>query len=213
MLRSSKGLSVALGLVLLAGCQRQGTQSPDPCGAGGCQEVSCEFGSCGFDFNPSKSTISSNSPRAGTFAEGATASCPYDPAELPPMEALLDDSIVPEFKRHRSRKANHNLGGAFLQDHEIHSHMLGYQGRLFDCLDMAACYSDHELGDGELDFEFELEPTGKVSAVSVKSSEQFSNPVVLACARKSLYEFQFPSYDGARMVVSYSLQISSTAGF
>jgi hypothetical protein len=213
MTPESRALTVAFGLLLVAGCQRQVTTSPDPCADGGCGEASCEFGSCGFEFDRSRSTISSNSPRAGTFAEGTSASCPYNPDELPPMEALLDDSIVPEFKRNRSRSANNGSGGGFLQDHEIHSHMLGYQGRLFDCLDMAACYAEHELGDGELDFEFELEPSGKVSAVSVKTSEQFSSPVVLACARKSLYEFRFPSYQGARMVVSYSLQISASAGF
>jgi hypothetical protein len=206
-------LLVICGLVAV-GCQRRASNTPEPCGDGGCQQVdTCEFGSCAFDFDPSKSTISSNSPRAGTFSEGATASCPYDPDELPPLEALLDDSVVPEFERSRSRSANNRSGGGFLQDHEIHSHMLGYQGHLFDCLDMAACYSEDELGDGELDFEFELEPNGKVSAVSVQTSEHFSSPVVRACARKSLYEFRFPSYKGARMVVSYSLQISATAGF
>lgn len=205
---------MALGLLIAVGCQRQSSKHPDPCSDGGCQEpTSCEFGSCDFEFDRSRSTISSNSPRAGSFADGATASCPYDPAELPPMEVLLDDSVVPEFKRGRSRSANNRSGTAFLQDHEIHSHMLGYQGRLFDCLDMAACYSEEELGGGELDFEFELEPNGKVSAVSVKTSEQFASPVILACARKSLYEFRFPSYEGARMVVSYSLQISSSSGY
>jgi hypothetical protein len=213
MLRSSKVLLVVCGLLVAAGCQRKSTTNPDPCADGGCQVDTCEFGSCDFEFNPRNSTISSNSPRAGTFAEGASASCPYDPAELPPMEVLLDDSVVPEFKRGRSRGANNTQGGSFLQDHEIHSHMLGYQGQLFDCLDMAACYSEEELGDGELDFEFELEPNGRVSAVSVRTSEKFSSPVVLACARKSLYEFRFPSYKGARMVVSYSLQISATSGF
>ena len=45
---------------------------------------------------------------------------------------------------------------------------LQMQGRLFECLDLAACYSEDVLSTGELDFRFELEPDGRVSAVSVK---------------------------------------------
>lgn len=202
-----------LGLLVAAGCQRQATNRPDPCADGTCPEATaCELGRCEFAFDPDDTTITSNSPNAGTFAEGTTATCPYDPSELPPMEALLDDSEIPEFDRGRGRGTNYRTGRRFLQEHEIHSHMLGYQGELFDCLDIAACYSEETLGAGALDFQFELEPNGKVSAVTVTTSEELDSPVVLACARKSLYEFRFPSYQGARMVVSYSLEISAADG-
>jgi hypothetical protein len=81
------------------------------------------------------------------------------------------------------------------------------QGQLFDCLDLAACYSEDLISTGEMDFQFELEPNGRVSAVSVEPSAELDQPVVRACARRSVYETQFPAWRGARMVVSYRVEI------
>jgi hypothetical protein len=148
-----------------------------------------------------------HSPNAGSFAEGATAACPYPANELPPKETLFDDSKIPEFNRARARRANNTAGGDFLQDHEHHQHLLSVQGALFECLDLASCYEEEALAGGELDFQFELEPTGRVSAVSVQPSDELNLPIVRACARKSVYQARFPSWKGARMVVTYTVQI------
>jgi hypothetical protein len=207
---SLKCVGIALTVLLAVGCDKRGSRSPDPCGDGGCAELEqCELGTCDFGFDPNDTTITAHSPNAGSFADGTSATCPFDPSELPPEATLLDDSKVPQFNRGRARATNYSKHGGFLQDHQIHEHMLGYQGHLFDCLDMAACYSEEVIGSGELDFQFELEPNGKVSAVSVTTSDELTTPVVLACARRSLYDFKFPAYNGARMVVSYSVEISA----
>lgn len=200
----------ACGVLVLLGCHGRGSKSQDPCANGACDNIqTCELGLCEEDPLLEKAqTVATHSPNAGTFREGEQANCPYAESELPPMEELIDDSKIPEFERGRGRRSNMNAGRAFLQDHELHEHLLGVQGALFTCLDMAACYQEQPVVRGALDFDFELEPDGHVSAVSVAPSEELNNPVVLACARKSLYEFRFPSWNGGRMIVSYSIEFS-----
>jgi hypothetical protein len=152
-------------------------------------------------------------PARHSFDEGVTndrmsAECPFVQSEIPPLDSLLDDSHIPEYRRARGRRTNHTQGHAFLQDHELHEHLLSVQGALFECLDLAACYELEPNGTGALDFQFELEPDGKVSAVSVTPSAELDQPIVRACARRSVYESQFPTWDGSRMVVDYSVEIS-----
>ncbi len=140
--------------------------------------------------------------------ERLSAECPFPQSEIPPIEVLLDDSNIPEYRRSRKRRDNHAEGQAFLQDHELHEHLLSVQGDLFECLDLAACYDLEAAGTGALDFQFELEPTGEVSAVSVLPSDALDQPIVRACARRSVYQSRFPSWSGSRMVVDYSVEIS-----
>lgn len=205
-----RGLVVPLGILAVLGCRREDTTTPDPCEGGDCQ-TQCEFGPppCWDPFEGK--TVSNHSPIAGTFDDDLNASCPFPPEEVPPLEALLDDSKIPEFDRGRRRRTNYSSGGQHLQDHELHQHLLGVQGALFECLDLAACYQEGEpVGTGELDFRFELEPNGQVSAVSVQPSAGLDQPIVRACARRSVYEFKFPSWKGARMVVDYRVQIEES---
>ncbi len=205
-----RGLLIGLGVVAVLGCRREATTTPDPCEGGDCQ-TQCEFGPppCWNPFEDK--TITSHSPIAGTFRDDLNATCPFPPEEVPPLEALLDDSAIPEFDRGRGRSTNYSSGNEYLQDYELHRHLLGVQGALFECLDLAACYPEGEsIGTGELEFRFELEPTGRVSAVSVQPSPELDRPIVRACARRSLYEFKFPSWKGARMVVDYRVQIEES---
>ena len=153
-------------------------------------------------------TISNHSFSEGRTHDGLDAECPFEQSEIPSMDVLLDDTSIPEFRRARARRDNHAQGQAFLQDHELHEHLLSVQGALFECLDLAACYELEAAGTGALDFQFELEPTGKVAAVSVSTSEELDQPIVRACARRSVYESRFPAWDGSRMVVDYSVQIT-----
>ncbi len=208
--------SVAAGLVagtlvfagLAGGCGKN--RRADPCANGACDGVpECELGICeGDELQLGGRTISSHSPNEGTTNERLSAECPFLESEIPPMETLLDDSHIPEYERGRARRANHTQGGDFLQDHELHEHLLMVQGSLFECLDLAACYEIEAAGTGALDFQFELEPDGKVSAVTVVPSEELDQPIVRACARRSVYESQFPTWKGSRMVVDYSVEIS-----
>jgi hypothetical protein len=181
--------------------------APDVCAHGACDDVpECEFGVCSGDMFPSM-VADHHSPMQATFADGPAASCPYVDGKLPPLETLVDDSHIPEFNQRRGRRSNHHQGHKFMQEHELHQYLLGVQASLFECLDVASCYQDTELVGGELDFEFELEPSGQVSAVSVVPSESLDQPVIRACARRSVYDFKFPSYHGARMRVSYRVEI------
>ncbi|MBC8072133.1 MAG: hypothetical protein IAG13_27680 [Deltaproteobacteria bacterium] len=199
---------LAIAVLGLVACRRDAaTDSPDPCRDGSCAPAAdCTLGDCMTDGVPA--LVSKHSPQAGTEVEDG-ASCPFVDGELPPRAEIADDSNIPEFKRGRSRRQNNDTGSGKPQDIELHEQLMGMQGRIFECIDLAACYSSDidPFVAGEIEFQFELEPTGKVSAVSVKPSPSLSDPIVRACARRSLYEHTFSDWDGARMVVSYRVEV------
>lgn len=198
------------GVVLLLGCGAHGrhTASADVCAGSACEQtVECELGSCHDDFVP-RTVTAAHAPNAATFDDQDTSTCPYPKHELPPLEKLLDDSDIPEYNRTRSRRANHASGDQFIQDWQLHEELMRAQGAFFDCLDIAACYQDEPSSTGELDFLFELEPDGRVSAVSVDPSTGLDDPIIRACARRSVYQTRFPTWQGGRMVVSYNLAIT-----
>lgn len=198
---------LVIAVALVAGCA--GRKNSDPCANGACDGIpECELGLCDDALVLGGRTISGHSLEEGTTNERLTAQCPFPQSEIPPIEALLDDSKIPEYRRSRGRRDNHAKGDAFLQDHELHEHLLTVQASLFECLDLAACYELEAAGTGALDFQFELEPSGRVSAVSVLPSADLDQPIVRACARRSVYESKFPSWAGSRMVVDYSVEIS-----
>ena len=194
-------LLIAAACTTLA-CQKSGsTATPEPSASD-----DCELGSC---MGPEVELLSrDHSPMAGTFEEGASE-CPYAEGQIPPKDKLLNDRDIPEFNRGRARGSNYLATNARVQDIDLHEQLLGVQGRIFECIDLLACYDEEapEFPAGELEFQFELEPSGKVSAVSVKPSKGLEDPIVRACARRSLYEYEFPKWNGARMVVSYRIEI------
>ncbi len=204
------------GGLLVVACGKHRGAGTDVCAHGACEQLpDCVDGLCNEEplFTGRGSTVARHSPSAGVMADGEYADCQYDPTELPELETLIDDSEVPEFRRGRSRKSNMNAGNAFLQDHELHENLLTVQGRIFECLDLAACFAEEEspqIGGGELDFQFELEPDGRVSAVTVTPSAELDHPVVISCARRSVFEATFPTWHGGRMVVDYSVEISES---
>jgi hypothetical protein len=203
---SRRRLPLAIALLSLVACRRDDVASVDPCAGGACMPApDCELGACSSE---APTLVSQHSPIAGTEVESG-ASCPYVDGALPPRDQLLDDRHIPEFRQARTRRTNMDSGRSSPQDIELHEQLMGVQGRIFECLDIAACYDGgmDPFTSGELDFQFELEPTGRVSAVSVVPSAGLSDPVVKACARRSLFEHRFPSYDGARMLVSYRIEL------
>jgi hypothetical protein len=201
-----KGLPPALlfaAACSISACQKGGGSASAPPTA---SSEDCELGSC---MGPDVELLSrDHSPLAGTFAEGESA-CPYPEGKVPPKEKLADDRDIPEFNRGRARGSNYLAKNARVQDIDLHEQLMGVQGRIFECIDLLQCYDDgaEDFPAGELEFQFELEPSGKVSAVSVKPSEGLEDPIVRACARRSLYEYAFPAWNGARMVVSYRIEI------
>jgi len=211
------GLAIAgAAMLLVVGCHKNPRSAAafDVCANGACEATTtCEFAACHDEHAPTKtkvkeSTITSHSPNAAVFNDRERATCPVAKSDLPPIETLVDDSDIPEYNRARTRRTNMGSGQEFLQDWELHEQLLHVQGAFFDCLDLAACYAQEPASTGELDFMFELEPDGRVSAVSVAPSEELDDPVVRACARRSVFQTRFTSWKGGRMVVSYNLEIS-----
>lgn len=196
---------LAITILIFAACERDAVPV-DPCSNGACTPAaSCELGDC-VDALPS--LASSHSPMAGVEVEQGAA-CPYLDGALPAKEELLDTRHIPEFKRARSRRTNMDTGEASPYNIDLHSQLLPVQGRIFECIDIAACYSSDmdPFVSGDLEFQFELESDGHISAVSVVPSSTLSDPLVSACARRSMFEFKLPKYDGARMTVSYRVEI------
>jgi len=200
--RPLAGALLAVGLGLGAACNRhEATAAPESAAVVDCNPAD--------DCNDliGGSTIRQHSDRAATVAALAQG-CPYAPEDVPSLESL-DARSIPEFNRARSRRSNMHKGNDFLQDIDMHEHMLGMQDDLFVCVDLAACYKDGAKlsGYGELDFSFELHPDGHVVAVSVKPSPGLAHPSIVACARRTLADYRFPSYDGGQMMVNYTVTI------
>lgn len=195
------GISLVV-CALGAGCQARRGASAEPTARTSADPGHDDLGHLFED-----ETIRSHSPQAGTYAE-LSEGCPYAPDEVPSIDALADPAI-PEFNRRRARRTNMHRGHERIHDIDLHAHMLGMQGQIFECVDVAACYDDGTAlrGDGDLLFDFELLPSGKVAAVSVQASEGLDHPSVVACARQTMYEYRFPKYDGGQMMVEYVMTI------
>jgi len=196
---------LAVTILSLVACEKE-RGSIDPCKGGACEtQPPCELGDC-MDSMPTLAR--SHSPLQGTEIESGAA-CPHFDGALPAKETVLDTSDIPEFKKGRSRRTNMDSGENLPQNIDLHAELMPLQGRIFECIDIAACYSADmdPFVSGDLEFQFELEPSGNVSAVSVVPSSTLKDPVVAACARRSLFEFKLPKYDGARINVSYRVEI------
>lgn len=81
------------------------------------------------------------------------------------------------------------------------------ENQVLDCVSMAACYDEQPAPPGEIEFAFEVDPAGEVRSVDVVPSEELDRWGVAACARRAIYDTEFPAYDGADMIVSYRLEI------
>ena len=195
-----------LSLVAFAGCNRsEEPVSNPPLSWTQVQEECSIADDCDDLFGGS--TVRQHSEQSATYAE-LSVGCPYAPEDVPAPEALVDQT-VPEFNARRGRASNMHRWEESLQDIDLHQHMMGLQGTIFGCVDLAACYEDGAdlPGAGDLDFDFELEPNGRVAAVSVEVSPGLDHPSVVACARQAMFEYRFPSYDGGQMMVEYTMTI------
>lgn len=157
-------------------------------------------------------TIRQHSPIAGTHV-ALSEGCPLQPTEVPSLEEPVD-AHIPQFNAARSRRSNMHRGNERLQDIDLHAHMMGMQREIFGCVDLAACYDDGQqlTGGGDLSFDFELLPTGKVAAVSVEVTPGLDHPSVVSCARQAMFDYRFPAYDGGQMMVEYTMTIEEVDG-
>lgn len=132
--------------------------------------------------------------------------CPLDADELPPFSEV-DDSGVPEFDMARMRLSNMYSGDESLPEQVLLGHLQFATSEVFECLSLAACYEGEEIGRGEIEFAFEVEPAGRVRAVNVAASEALDRWGLVACARRAIYETRFPAYDGGSAFVRYTLEL------
>ncbi|HWB81049.1 MAG TPA: hypothetical protein VG755_39070 [Nannocystaceae bacterium] len=63
------------------------------------------------------------------------------------------------------------------------------------------------VGNGRVEFEFGLTPTGKVAGVNAKAPAALEASGVVPCLRKVIYDHRFPKYDGPPIPVDYSFEI------
>lgn len=134
--------------------------------------------------------------------------CPFSPEELPAFEAV-DDTHVPAVDPQRERQTNMDAGDESLDDRVLLMHLDAATTQVLGCLSMAACYDERSepAPPGEIEFAFEVDPAGRVRSVDVEPSAELDRWGVTQCARRAIFDTEFPAYDGADMVVSYRLEI------
>lgn len=132
--------------------------------------------------------------------------CPYE-AEHVPEYAPVDDEHVPQLHPERTRLSNMHTSDATLANATLLEHLDTATNEVLHCVSVAACYDPQATAEAAVEFTFEVEPSGDVGAVHVIPSDGLQQWGVGACARRAIYDTQFPPHDGADMIVSYRLQL------
>jgi len=140
----------------------------------------------------------------------AQATCPYPPDEIPPADSFTA-SDIPEVDAKKARvidlrNEKAKGGEERLSDSVLDEHLAGIHGRLIECIDLGACYTEEPLAGGEFSFRLTLAGSGKVTSVSVDLSPELRIAPIVACARRAVWETRFPRFDGA-MNVTYEVAI------
>lgn len=140
------------------------------------------------------------------------AVCPYPKHAVPPAETV-PDATVPQFNPTQTRfvdlsqpdSAGGKRGGK-LSNEVLDERLATMHPQLMECIDLGACYSEQPLLGGDFEFQLQVAGTGQVVAASVITSEPLRLAPVLACARRSASNVQFPPFDGT-MSVRYAVTI------
>ncbi len=132
--------------------------------------------------------------------------CPYDAGEIPPYTPV-DDEDVPSLDPKRSRLTNMDAGGATIHNEALLTNLDQATAEVLACVSVSACYDDRALEPGSIDLNFEVAPSGEVRGVDVEPTAGLDHTGIRQCARRAIWDTKFPAFDGADMVVSYSLDI------
>lgn len=141
-----------------------------------------------------------------TGSEVTFAECPYDAAEIPPIESIKDVRL-PEFKANRDRASNWERGESWRNDVELSQNMAPVQAKILQCLDLAACYVESDDLVGEIAMELEVTADGRVRAASIDATAKLAVDPVIPCTRRVLAEMRFPRIDGGNTFVAYAVTI------
>lgn len=132
--------------------------------------------------------------------------CPYEEGNVPPYEAA-DDGHVPGLDPQRSRLTNMDAGDATIHNEALLQLLNQATAQVLQCVSVSACYDDRALEPGSIDLRFELAPNGDVRGVDVEPTPGMDHTGIRECARLAIWDTEFPSFDGADMMVSYQLDI------
>ncbi len=143
-------------------------------------------------------------------AAGDWFECPFAPALLPPFKKV-DDRKIPKHDPTKARTQSLEGGAEQLDEHAIEMHFQEMEDELFQCLTLAACYAGGHPGGGTIEFEFGTQPDGSISGVNVTVPKHYKKWGVDRCARRVLYDFGFPQYDGEAESVGYTVEIGGPA--
>ena len=188
-MRSGLVLGV-LAWILLAGCHAKGEVAP-PSSAAAAQHQEEMLDA--LVIPPSEGEI-------------AYAQCPYEPDDVPPIDAIRDADL-PEFSASRTRASNWERGEERLDDVTLSQHLAPMQAEVMRCIDLAACYVPGDDLFGQIEMELEVTSEGRVRAASIDASEQLQVDPVMACTRSAISQLRFPSVDGGNTFVTYAMTI------
>ena len=132
--------------------------------------------------------------------------CPYEAGEIPPYKPI-DDGHIPALDAKRTRLTNMDAGDATIHNEALLQNLDHATAEVLGCISMSACYDDRALEPGTIDLFFELAPSGDVRGVNVEPTPGLDHTGIRECSRMAIWNTTFPAFDGADMVVSYSLDI------
>ncbi len=118
-----------------------------------------------------------------------------------------DDSRVPAYDDNRGQTISEGSGSERLSDRAVRRHMSTLEPAFNRCIATAAQASPEELGAGRIAFDINVEPSGKVSGVSVKAPKNLRVFGIVPCMRLAVHKSRFPSWDGPAMRVEYSFRV------
>jgi hypothetical protein len=118
----------------------------------------------------------------------------------------VDDSRVPPYQGNRDDDLDAHPGSEHLRDDTARGHMQRLEGDFEDCLARAAAASP-ELGTGWVEFRLNVEPTGRVSGVTVDAPSTVAVPGLVPCLRVAVHAHRFPTWDGPPARVDYRFRV------
>jgi hypothetical protein len=197
---------VAIAALFLAGCPQ-----PDPATCGGfCGEGTvCLNAKCAVaEVLPDEEELEEDDTgkkkrrrrrgRRGAGDDGAEAGEKFVP---------VNDSAVPRYGNNRGQTISEDGGTERLSNRKVQQHMGTLEGRFNKCIATAAQLAPDDLGRGRISFDLNVEPSGKVSGVSVQAPKNLKVFGIIPCIRVAVHNSRFPTWDGPSMRVEYSFQV------
>jgi hypothetical protein len=195
-------------------CKKDG-ESSSP-GSGGCADkcgrgTRCDGSMCVVDYSQDicssgpieQPDVVPSKPPITNWGE-----CWEDRNQLPKFKAV-DDKKIPQYDPNVARRLDMNSGEEQLSEPVLMSNMRDVEYEINKCLSLAACYQGQSLPSGQIDFQFRLGGDGKVESITVTAPTGLSIFGVVPCARKAVFDHQFPTFDGPGMTVNYNIVIGS----